>query len=131
MRERWNKNETRIPAVARFRIAATDVGPGLPGDDGVPESGRWGTRVCDVVESPGQFAMATTNENFVLDNPDAWRKAWTIAGRAIDMWALPIKQRKFVVPNADHFIVADSTSPSWIKGPPLATIGAHNFYRIN
>jgi hypothetical protein len=35
------------------------------------------------------------------------------------------------VPNADHFILADSISPAWIKGPPLATIGAHNFYRVN
>jgi spore germination cell wall hydrolase CwlJ-like protein len=95
------------------------------------ESGRWGRTVCEVVESPGQFATTKANENFVFDNPDAWRKAWMIAGRAIDMWSRPLPQRKFVVPNADHFIVADSASPTWIKGPPLVTIGAHNFYRIN
>ena len=95
------------------------------------ETGRWGDTVCDVVRSRGQFATATTNVNFTLDNPVAWRKAVQIADRAIAMWALPRNQRKFVVPHADHFVLADSVSPSWIKGPPLATIGAHNFYRIN
>jgi spore germination cell wall hydrolase CwlJ-like protein len=95
------------------------------------ESGRWGDSVCDVVRAPRQFATATTSQNFVVANPDAWRKAWQIAARTITMWSLPIRQRKFVVPHADHFVTADSISPSWIKGPPLATIGAHNFYRLN
>ena len=95
------------------------------------ETGRWGDTVCDVVRSRGQFATATTNVNFTLDNPVAWRKAVQIADRAIAMWALPRNQRKFVVPHADHFVLADSVSPSWIKGPLLATIGAHNFYRTN
>ena len=95
------------------------------------ETGRWGDTVCDVVRSRGQFATATTNVKFTLDNPVAWRKAVQIADRAIAMWALPRNQRKFVVPHADHFVLADSVSPSWIKGPPLATIGAHNFYRTN
>ena len=95
------------------------------------EAGRWGATVCDVVRSPGQFALTTTNVNYVLANPKAWQKAWQVADRAIEIWTLPSEQRKFVVPHADHFIVADSTSPNWIKGPPLATIGAHNFYRIN
>lgn len=95
------------------------------------ETGHWGNTVCDVVRSPGQFATATTNENFVLDNPAAWQKALKIATRAITIWSLPRDQRHFVVPNADHFVLAESASPAWIKGPPLATIGAHNFYRIN
>lgn len=95
------------------------------------ETGHWGSTVCDVVRSPGQFATATTNENFVLDNPAAWQKALKIATRAITIWSLPRDQRHFVVPNADHFVLAESASPAWIKGPPLATIGAHNFYRIN
>jgi len=95
------------------------------------ENKRWGTSVCDVVQAPGQFALSTTSPNFVLDNPEAWQKAWKIADRAIAMWSLPRDQRKFVVPNADHFVAADSAYPGWIKGPPIATIGAHNFYRIN
>jgi spore germination cell wall hydrolase CwlJ-like protein len=95
------------------------------------ESGRWGDDVCAVVTAPGQFALSHTSKNYNFASPQAWQKAWTIAGRAIDMWSLPIDQRKFVVPNADHFVAADSASPAWIKGPPLATIGAHSFYRIN
>ncbi|MFI4968794.1 MAG: cell wall hydrolase [Lysobacterales bacterium] len=95
------------------------------------ERGHWGSSVCDVVRAPSQFATTTTSENFVVGNADAWRKAWQVAERAITMWSLPRRQRKFVVPNADHFVLADSASPNWIKGPPLATIGAHNFYRIN
>jgi spore germination cell wall hydrolase CwlJ-like protein len=95
------------------------------------ESGRWGHSVCDVVNAPGQFALSHTSRNFVFDTPRAWEKAWTIAGRALDMWSLPREQRKFVVPHADHFVAADLASPAWIKGPPLATIGAHSFYRIN
>jgi len=67
----------------------------------------------------------------MFDTPVAWQEAWKIAGRAIDMWSKPNDQRRFVVPNADHFVAADSASPAWIKGPPLATIGGHNFYRIN
>lgn len=95
------------------------------------ESGRWGKTVCEVVRAPGQFATATLSQNLVLDNPGAWQKAWKIAGRAIAIWSLPVDQRTFVVPNAYYFMVADSAWPSWIKGPPLATIGAHNFYRFN
>jgi spore germination cell wall hydrolase CwlJ-like protein len=95
------------------------------------ENKKPGTSVCEIVRAPGQFALSTTNANFPIDNPDAWQRAWKIADRAIAMWSLPRDQRKFVVPNADHFVVADSASPVWIKGPPLATIGAHNFYRIN
>lgn len=95
------------------------------------ESGRWGGSVCEVVEAPGQFALSRTNTNYLFDNPDAWQKAWKVAERTISMWSLPNSQRTFVVPNADHFVLADSAWPGWIKGPPLATIGAHNFYRIN
>jgi spore germination cell wall hydrolase CwlJ-like protein len=95
------------------------------------ENKHWGNTVCDVVQAPGQFALSTTSHNYSLDSLEAWQKAWKIADRAIAMWSLPRDQRKFVVPNADHFVVADSASPGWIKGPPIATIGAHNFYRIN
>ncbi|MBZ0222499.1 MAG: cell wall hydrolase [Dokdonella sp.] len=95
------------------------------------ESGRWGSTVCDVVRSPGQFALSTTDAEFVLRNPEAWAKAWEVAGRVIDTWSLPRAQRHLVVPHADHFLLADSVSPNWAKGPPLTTIGAHNFYRIN
>jgi len=95
------------------------------------ESGRWGSTVCDVVRARGQFALTTMKDSYSLQNPAAWNKAWIVAGRVIDMWALPRDRRRLVVPNADHFVLADSVSPGWIKGPPLTTIGAHNFYRVN
>jgi spore germination cell wall hydrolase CwlJ-like protein len=95
------------------------------------ETGHWGSTVCEVVRAPGQFATARTNDKFFLDDPDAWRKAWSVAERAIQTWSLPRAQRRLIVPGADHFIAVNSTSPSWIKEPPLATIGGHNFYRTD
>lgn len=96
------------------------------------DRGRWGHDVCAVVKAPGQFAVTTTSPNYDLGNPDAWQKAWDVAGRALTIWSKPAGKRKQVVPNADHFVAADSpTSPAWVNGPPLATIGGHNFYRIN
>lgn len=95
------------------------------------ESGRWGNNVCDVVKARGQFALSMTSGNFEFRNPTAWSHAWDIAGNAIATWKLPRSERKMVVPHADHFVVANSVSPNWIKGPPLATIGAHDFYRAN
>jgi len=95
------------------------------------EKGRWGNNVCNVVTAPGQFAVSTTNKNYMLRNPQAWSKAWIVADQAIRMWDLPIAQREFVVPGADHFVAEEIASPAWIKGQPLAVIGAHSFYRIN
>jgi spore germination cell wall hydrolase CwlJ-like protein len=95
------------------------------------EGGHWGDTVCDVVEAHGQFALSMTSRHFKFHNPRAWQKAWKIAGRAITTWTLPRDERKFVVPHADHFVVANSVMPDWITGPPLATIGAHNFYQVN
>ena len=95
------------------------------------EEARRDVSVCDVVKARGQFALSTTSPNANLHNPDAWAKAWQVASRSIRMWSLPPDRRHLLVPHADHFVLADSTMPDWIKGPPLATIGAHNFYRIN
>ena len=95
------------------------------------ETGRWGDSVCDVVRAPLQFATATTSPGYRVGNPVAWQKAWQVASRTITMWSLPNDRRKFVVPDADHFVLAESVSPYWVKGPPVATIGAHNFYRLN
>ncbi|MEO8460300.1 MAG: cell wall hydrolase [Dokdonella sp.] len=95
------------------------------------DQGRWGDSVCSVVESPGQFAMSTTNKGYVLRNGDAFAKAWSVAGHAIAMWDLPAIERTMIVPHADHFATVDTVSPAWMRKPPLATIGAHNFYRVN
>ncbi|MBN8480840.1 MAG: cell wall hydrolase [Xanthomonadales bacterium] len=95
------------------------------------ESGRWGGDICRVVGAPGQFALSTTNKNYMLRNPDAWKKAWLVADHMLQMWDLPDAKRKFVVPDADHFVAEEFASPNWAKGQRVAVIGAHSFYRIN
>ena len=95
------------------------------------ESGRWGDDICRVVAAKGQFALSTTNHNYMLRNPDAWKKAWAIADRTLRMWKLPNDKREFVVPDADHFVAGEFASPGWARGNPVAVIGAHSFYRIN
>ncbi len=95
------------------------------------ESGRWGDDICRVVGAKGQFALSTTNHNYMLRNPVAWQKAWAIADRTLRMWDLPNDERRFVVPDADHFVAEEFASPSWAKGQRVAVIGAHSFYRIN
>ena len=95
------------------------------------ESGRWGNDLCRVVGAPGQFALSTTNKNYMLRNPTAWKKAWTVADNTLLMWDLPSEKREFVVPDADHFVAEEFASPSWAKGHRVAVIGAHSFYRIN
>jgi spore germination cell wall hydrolase CwlJ-like protein len=95
------------------------------------EDGRWGDSVCDVVTARLQFAISTTPKSYMLRNPVAWDKAWLVADHALQMWDLPVEQRKFVVPEADHFVAEEHASPAWKKGQPLAVIGAHSFYRVN
>ena len=95
------------------------------------EDGRWGDSVCEVVSARLQFAISTTPKNYMLRNPDAWNKAWLVADHALQMWDLPAAQREFVVPDADHFVAEEKASPAWMKGQPVAVIGAHSFYRVN
>lgn len=95
------------------------------------DDGRWGNNICDVVSARLQFAISTTDKNYMLSNPVAWERAWNVADRALKNWDLPIAERKFVVPEADHFVAAEHASPHWMKGEPLAVIGAHSFYRVN
>ena len=94
------------------------------------ESGQWGSTLCAVLQSRGQFALSTTNTNYIMDEPAAWQSAWLIAGNAMTTWALPPNKRIVLVPKADHFVAAGST-PAWAKGNPLAIIGDHRFYSAN
>lgn len=95
------------------------------------ESGRWGNDVCKVVGAPGQFALSTTNKNYMLRNPDAWSTAWQVADSTLQMWNLPDAQRTFVVPDASHFVAEEFASPNWTNSHKVAVIGAHSFYRVN
>jgi spore germination cell wall hydrolase CwlJ-like protein len=95
------------------------------------ESGQWGANLCSVVMARGQFALSTTNTNYIVDEPAAWQSAWFIAGTAMRMWELPPRLRVTLVPKADHFFAANASTPAWAKGNPLAVIGDHRFYSAN
>lgn len=95
------------------------------------DNGRWGPDLCAVVRAPGQFATATEPPDRLLKNPHAWQKAWRIAARSLEMWRRPTHERQLVVPHADSFVASAISSPVWANGQPLATIGAHDFYRVN
>jgi spore germination cell wall hydrolase CwlJ-like protein len=93
------------------------------------DMGRYGASLCEVVTSPHQFALTTSPADYKIDNPAAWNKAWAIAGQAIAIWNEPSKDRKLVVPGANHFIRLGSTA-AWAKNP-IATIGDHEFYAVD
>ena len=95
------------------------------------ESGQWGNNLCSVLTARGQFALSTTNTNYILSDATAWRDAWFVAGVAMRIWSLPPKWRVALVPRADHFVSATATTPAWAKGNPLAKIGDHRFYSAN
>jgi spore germination cell wall hydrolase CwlJ-like protein len=95
------------------------------------EGGQWGGSLCSVLKARGQFALSTTNINYIVDEPAAWESAWTVAGAAMRVWSLPPQMRVSLVPKADHFFAASASTPAWAKGAPLAVIGDHKFYSEN
>ncbi len=95
------------------------------------EMGLWGKQVCQVVSAPKQFAPTLVPSNTPLDNLDAWKQAWQIAGAALHEWSLPRDERRYVVPHALSFYSASIPAPSWAQGTPLAVIGDHRFYTVN
>jgi len=92
------------------------------------DTGRHGDSVCAVVRAPGQFAPTLVPAGYRLDDPAAFATANKVAERALSDWALPPKLRKQVVPGAKYFIAYEITSPNWVRGEPVATIGSHAFY---
>lgn len=95
------------------------------------ESGQWGNTLCSVLMARGQFALSTTNTNYIVDEPAAWQDAWLVAGFAMRVWSLPPPWRVSLVPKADHFFAVTGSIPVWAKGSPLAVIGDHRFYSAN
>jgi len=94
------------------------------------ERGQWGQTVCEVVMAPHQFATTTTPGSFDIVNPDAFGKAWEVAGRTIRDWQLPAGKRRLVVPHADHFATV-AAMPAWSRNKPAITIAGHAFYAVN
>lgn len=95
------------------------------------DSGQWGNSVCAVLSSPGQFALSTMPQGYILQEGDALEHAWAMANVAMAMWALPPQMRPVLVPKADHFFASNTAIPLWAKGFPLARIGDHSFYRAD
>ncbi len=94
------------------------------------DRGTWGDTVCKVVTAPHQFAITTTPGSFVINNLEAFNKAWAIADRSLQNWELPAGKRRILVPRADHFATL-AVVPAWSLNRPSTTIGDHAFYAVN
>ena len=94
------------------------------------DSGLWGDSMCDVVTARKQFAPTLVSPNTQLRNEQAWTTAVHVAFAAEDNWALPVGQRKEIVPGASHFAARAIASPSWRNAYQVATIGSHTFYKV-
>lgn len=94
------------------------------------DSGLWGDSMCKVVTARKQFAPTIVAPGTQLGNADAWQEAMTVAFDAERNWALPVGERKEIVPGASHFAALTIANPSWRNAYQVATIGDHTFYRV-
>ena len=94
------------------------------------DSGIWGDTVCDVVTARKQFAPTIVSPNTRLRNTEAWAEAVTIALDAERNWALPLGERKEIVPGASHFAALAIAQPSWRTAYQVATIDGHTFFKV-
>ena len=94
------------------------------------DSGLWGDSMCDVVTARKQCAPTIVSPNTQLANMKAWDRSIDVALRAERNWALPVGQRREIVPGASHFAAHAIASPSWSNSYQVATIGDHTFYRV-
>ncbi len=94
------------------------------------DSGLWGGNLCDVVTARKQFAPTIVSPQTRLGNADAWAQAVTIALESEQNWALPVGQRREVVPGASHFLAHAIAAPSWRNAYRVATIGDHTFLQV-
>ena len=94
------------------------------------DSGLWGDSMCKVVTARKRFAPTIVAPGTQLGNADAWQEAMTVAFDAERNWALPVGERKEIVPGASHFAALAIANPSWRNAYQVATIGDHTFYRV-
>ncbi len=94
------------------------------------DSGLWGDSMCEVVTARKQFAPTLVSPGTQLANTDAWNKAVHVAFAAEQNWALPVGERKEIVPGASHFAASAIANPSWRNAYQVATIGDHTFYKV-
>ena len=77
-----------------------------------------------------QFAPSIVPPGTRLGNSEAWAQAVDVALGVGTELALPIGQRKEVVPGASHFMAHAIASPTWRNAYQVATIGDHTFLRV-
>lgn len=94
------------------------------------DSGLWGNNLCAVVTARKQFAPTIVSPQTRLSNTGAWEDAVTVALASERNWALPIGQRKQIVPGASHFAATAITGQIWRHANQVATIGDHTFYSV-
>ena len=94
------------------------------------DSGLWGDSMCSVVTARKQFAPTIVAPGTRLKNSDAWARSINVALDAERNWALPVGQRKEIVPGASHFMAHNIASPSWRNAYQVAQIGDHTFLRV-
>ena len=94
------------------------------------DSGLWGDSMCSVVTARKQFAPTIVAPGTRLQNSDAWAKSINVALNAERNWALPVGERKEIVPGASHFMAHKIASPSWRNAYQVAQIGDHMFLRV-
>ena len=94
------------------------------------DSELWGDSMCSVVTAREQFAPTIVAPGTRLKNSDAWARSINVALDAERNWALPIGQRKEIVPGASHFMAHNIASPSWRNAYQVAQIGDHTFLRV-
>lgn len=94
------------------------------------DSGLWGDNLCEVVTARHQFAPSLVSPETNLPNVPAWDTAVAVALASQRNWALPVRQRKEIVPGASHFAATALASPAWGNAYQVATIGDHTFFRV-
>ena len=94
------------------------------------DSGLWGDNVCSVVTARKQFAPTIVPADTQLSNAAAWEHSIDVALEAERNWALPVGERKEIVPGASHFAAHGIVTPFWSNAFQVAKIGDHTFYRV-
>ena len=94
------------------------------------DSGLWGGNLCDVVTARKQFAPTIVPLYTRLSNSRAWEQAVSVSLASERNWALPVGQRREIVPGASHFMAHAIASPAWSNAHQVATIGDHTFLKV-
>lgn len=94
------------------------------------DSGLWGDSLCDVVTARSQFAPTLVPSSTYIGFSPTWERAIDVAFDAERNWALPMGERREIVPGASHFLAHAIARPTWRNADPVATIGDHTFLKV-